>query len=151
EVYGKSREAERPVPLTALRQQPAEAHLIGPGDVLGIYVEGVLGDKTAPPPVRIPEQGNVPPALGYPLPVREDGTVPLPLVEPVNVEGLTLVQAQEKVVEAYTVTKKILQPGRTRIIVTLIKPRTYHVLVLREDAGGTTFGTGGGFGLNNNG
>src|SRR5262249_33513556 len=34
----------------------------------------------------------------------------------------------------------------SRIIVTLLKPRQYHVLVLREDAGGTTFGTAGGFG-----
>jgi hypothetical protein len=151
EVYGKSRENERPIPLTALRQKPPDAYLIGPGDVLGVYVEGVLGDKATPPPVRIPEQGNVPPALGYPLPVREDGTVPLPLLDPVKVEGLTLAQAQAKVVEAYTVSKKILQPGRARIVVTLIKPRTSHVLVLREDAGGTTFGTSGGFGVSTNG
>src|SRR5262249_18849004 len=56
EVYGKSRENERPIPLTALRQKPPEAHLVGPGDVLGVYVEGVLGDKATPPPGRIPEQ-----------------------------------------------------------------------------------------------
>jgi len=147
EVYGKSREAERPIPLSALRQKPPEAHLVGPGDVLGVYVEGVLGDKSTPPPVRIPEQGNVPPALGYPLPVREDGTVPLPMVGPLKVEGLTLAEVQAKVVEAYTVTKKILQPRTARIVVTLIKPRTFHVLVLREDAGGSTFGTSGGFGV----
>jgi hypothetical protein len=30
--------------------------------------------------------------------------------------------------------------------VTLLRPRQYHVLVLREDAGGTTFGSTGGFG-----
>src|SRR5262249_17952595 len=76
-----------------------------------------------------------------------DGTVPLPMVDPLKVEGLTLAEVQAKVVEAYTVTKKILQPRTARIVVTLIKPRTFHVLVLREDAGGSTFGTSGGFGV----
>src|SRR5262245_33527514 len=147
EALGVSRENDKPISLAALRQKPPEFYELGPGDVLGVYIEGVLGEKTTPPPVRIPEQGNVPPALGYPLPVREDGTVPLPLIAPVRVEGLTLAEAQSKVVEAYTVTKKILQPGAARILVTLIKARTYHVLVLREDAGGTTFGTSGGFGV----
>jgi hypothetical protein len=42
--------------------------------------------------------------------------------------------------------KKLLKDDTARIIVTLLKPRTYHVLVLREDAGGTTYGTSGGFG-----
>jgi protein involved in polysaccharide export with SLBB domain len=146
EAFGESRETMKPIKLTALRQKPPEAYLLGPGDVLGVYIEGVLGEKGQPPPVRIPEQGNLLPALGYPLPVRENGTVPLPLINPVKVEGLNLAEAQAKIVEAYTVTKKILQPGRDRIIVTLIQPRKYNVLVLREDAGGTTFGTQGGFG-----
>jgi protein involved in polysaccharide export with SLBB domain len=146
EVFGESRETMRPIQLTALRQKPPEAYLLGPGDVLGVYIEGVLGEKGQPPPVRIPEQSNLQPALGYPLPVRENGTVPLPLINPVKVEDLTLADAQAKIVEAYTVTKKILQPGRDRIIITLIQPRKYNVLVLREDAGGTTFGTQGGFG-----
>ncbi|MGL4551963.1 MAG: polysaccharide biosynthesis/export family protein [Gemmataceae bacterium] len=146
EALGQSRETERPISLASLRQPPPEFYRLGPGDVLGVHVEGVLGEKNAPPPVRIPEQGNVPPALGYPLPVREDGTVPLPLIDPVKVEGLSLSEAQAKVVKAYTVTKVILKPGRDRIIVTLIKPRTYQVLVLREDAGDSTVGTTGGFG-----
>jgi hypothetical protein len=147
EVFGESRETMRPIQLTALRQKPPDAYLLGPGDVLGVYIEGVLGEKGQAPPVRIPEQGNLLPALGYPLPVRENGTVPLPLINPVKVEGLSVADAQAKIVEAYTVTKKILQPGRDRIIVTLIQPRKYNVLVLREDAGGTTFGTQGGFGV----
>src|SRR5262249_50424133 len=50
-----------------------------------------------------------------------------------------------KIVEAYTVTKKILKPGGERIIVTLLRPRQYRVMVLREDAGGSTFGTSGGY------
>jgi hypothetical protein len=146
QAFGESRENLRPIAVTALRQSPSKVYLLGPGDVLGVFIEGVLGEKTQPPPVRIPEQGNVPPALGYPLPVREDGTVPLPLINPVKVEGLSLAEAQAKIVEEYTTKGDILKKDRARIIVTLIQRRKYHVLVLREDAGGTTFGTQGGFG-----
>jgi hypothetical protein len=55
-------------------------------------------------------------------------------------------EAQAKIVEAYTTRGDILKKDRARIIVTLMQRRKYHVLVLREDAGGTTFGTQGGFG-----
>lgn len=145
EVLGESKDLEQPIALTALRQKSPEVYRLAPGDVLGVWVEGVLGDRNQPPPVRIPEQGNVPPALGFPLPVRENGTVPLPLINPVKVEGLTVEEAQAKIIEAYTVKKQILQPGRERVIVTLVRPRQYHVLVLREDSGAVTFGSSGGF------
>jgi hypothetical protein len=146
EIHGESKEQLKQIPLTALRQKQPEVYLLAPGDVLGVYIEGVLPiDKNAPPPVRVHEQGNVPPALGFPIPVREDGTVPLPLVGSVKVEGLSLVQAQAKLVHEYTVKKQFLKPDKA-VIITLIRPRQYHVLVLREDAGGSTFGTSGGYG-----
>jgi hypothetical protein len=46
---------------------------------------------------------------------------------------MTIEQAQEAVRKAYTVTNQILRPGRERIIVTMMQPRTYHILVIRED------------------
>jgi len=101
--------------------------------VLGIYIEGVLGNKDEPPPVHFPEEGdNLPPAVGYPVPVREDGTVSLPLADPIRVRGLTIGQVEQTIRNAY-IRKKILKPERERIIVTLMRPRTYHVLVVRED------------------
>jgi protein involved in polysaccharide export with SLBB domain len=135
EVLGQRKEEERTIPLPLLRQKPPEVYRLAPGDVLGVWIEGVLGDKAQPPPLHVPEQGGVPPAFGYPLPVRADGTVPLPLIDPVKVEGMTVAEAQDAIVKAYTVTKKILQPGRERVIVTLMRPRTYHVLVVRQDTG----------------
>lgn len=110
----------------------------------------MLGEKNVVPPVRFPEQGNLPPAIGFPLPVRDDGTVPVPLIKAVKVDGLSITKAQAAILRAYTVKdekggKEILKPDRARIIVTLIKPRQYRVLVLREDAGGVTVGTSGGF------
>ena len=74
----------------------------------------------------------MPPSIGFPIPIREDGTVSLPLVDPINLRGLTLQQAEQKIRKAY-ISKQILKPERERIIVTLMKPRTYHVLVVRED------------------
>jgi protein involved in polysaccharide export with SLBB domain len=140
ELLGRPREEERPLPLPLLRQNPPEVYRLAPGDVLGVYIEGVLGERTQPPPVRYAEQSNVPPAFGYPLPVREDGTLPLPLIQPLKVQGMTIPEVQEAIRRAYTFPKEILKPGSERIVVTLVRPRTYHVLVVREDAGGAVSG-----------
>lgn len=132
EFLGRSRELEQPIPLNNLRQQPPAVYRLLPGDILGIYIEGILGERTQPPPVRLSEQGK--PTLGYPIPVREDGTVSLPLIDPVRVQGMSIAEAERAIRTAYTVTKEILVPGRERIIVTLMAPRQYHVLVIRQDA-----------------
>src|SRR6516165_3623966 len=57
------------IPLTALRQPPPDVYRLDKGDVVGIYIEGILGEKNLPPPVRYAELGNLPPAVGYPIPV----------------------------------------------------------------------------------
>jgi protein involved in polysaccharide export with SLBB domain len=141
ELLAAPKEGQRTIPLTLLRQKPTDAYLLESGDVLGVYIEGVLGDRNVPPPVRLVEQSGLPPAMGYPTPVRSNGTISLPLVEPINVAGLTVAEAEEAVRQAYTVKKEVLRPGRERIIVTLLQPRTYHVLVIRQDAGSGTGNT----------
>ncbi|MDY3552159.1 polysaccharide biosynthesis/export family protein [Gemmata sp. JC717] len=147
EAFGESKADLSAVSLAALTPPAPPAHLIGPGDTLGVFIEGVLGERGGQPPVRIPEQGSAPPGIGFPIPIREDGTAPLPLIDPLKLEGLTLPQAQDRVREAYLKPKKLLADSdKARIIVTLLRPRQYHVLVLREDAGGTTFGSAGGLG-----
>ena len=48
----------------------------------GFYVfEGVLGEEGQLPPVNVSASSTQPPSLGYPIPVRDDGTLPLPLVD----------------------------------------------------------------------
>ena len=131
--FRESRTDKEPINFLRLRQEPPEAYRLDERDVLGVYIEGVLGSKDEPPPVHYPEAGeDLPPAIGYPVPVREDGSVSLPLVDAVDVRGLTLAQAEKKIRNAY-IRKRILKPDRERIIVTLMRPRTYHVLVVRED------------------
>jgi protein involved in polysaccharide export with SLBB domain len=141
EVHGRRREEERTIPLALLRQKPPEVYRLAPGDVLGVWVEGILGDKNQPPPVHMPaEHSNRLPAFGYPIPVTADGTIHLPLIDPIKVEGRTLSEVQDEILKAYTVTKKILQPGAGKVIVTLMNPRTYHVLVVRQDTGAVALG-----------
>src|SRR5450755_4259622 len=54
EVFGTSREAEKTIPLTLLRQkqpEPLIGYLLDAGDILGVFVEGVLGEKGGIPPL----------------------------------------------------------------------------------------------------
>src|SRR5207302_1478339 len=80
---------------------------------------------------------GLPPAVGFPIPVRSDGTVSLPLIAPVSVQGLSVEQAQEAIRDAYIKSpeaKPILQPGRERVLVSLMRRRVEQILVFRQDA-----------------
>src|SRR5438552_18317511 len=66
ELLGVPREGTRELPLTLLRQKPPEPYPLAAHDVLGIWIEGVLGERNQLPPV-IPESvilRNLPPAVG---------------------------------------------------------------------------------------
>lgn len=134
EVLGRPRADMQQITISRLRQNPPPVYQLGPGDVLGMYIEFVLGEEGESPPVHFPEEGDQPPALGYPVPVREDGTLALPLIQPVKVEGLTLEQATEAVRSAY-LNAQVLQAGRDKVLVTLMRRREYRVLVIREEEG----------------
>jgi protein involved in polysaccharide export with SLBB domain len=124
------------IDISRLSQPQPRERLVDARDILGIFIEGVLGSADEPPPVNIPQPGSdLPPSIGYPIPVREDGTLPLPLIPPVPVKGLTLTQIENVIRRAYTVDNQFLQPGKERIIVTLMKLRTYRVTVMRQDGG----------------
>jgi hypothetical protein len=137
-----------PVDISLLSIEPPRDYQIAAGDILGIYVEGVMpfNAPTAPPtppPVNFPDaESTLPPSIGYPIPVQDDGTLSLPLLEPLDVEGLTLEQVRDAIRDAY-IDEDILRPEKARPIVTIIQERTYDVIVVREDA---AFGGGGGGG-----
>ncbi len=121
--------------LARLRQDPPKNYLLDSGDMLGVFIDGVLGSAEEPPPVNNPEKGSeLPPSIGYPMPVRKDGTISLPLIPPINVRGMTVSQAEEAVRRAYIVDFQILKADQARISVTLMRERRYHVIVIREDA-----------------
>ncbi len=134
-VMTRPRSDMQEISLSRLRQSTPEHYQLGAHDLLGIYIENVLGKTDEPPPVHFPEDGERDPSIGFPIPIREDGTVALPYIPPMKLEGLTIEQATSLIRKAYTVDKRLLPEGKDRIIVTLIKRRTYRVLVVREENG----------------
>jgi protein involved in polysaccharide export with SLBB domain len=140
ELRGESREARKPIPLFLLRMPLPPVYRLDAGDILGVWIEGILGERNQPVPVHLSDAANTPPLLGFPIPVREDGTVLLPLVAPVTVRGMSIPEAHEAIRLAYTAKKQILQPGRERIFISLQRSRQYNVLVVREDGGAAPTG-----------
>lgn len=124
------------IDLTLLRQKPKK-YQVDKGDVLGIYVEGVFGKDGEMPPIYEPTTGSDgSPSLGYPIRVRENGTISLPwLAQPMVVRGMSIAEVEEAVRFAYTQRHRLVKPDQARIMVTLQKPRTYDVMVVRQEAG----------------
>lgn len=152
EVLGPSKDELRPIPLDLLRQNPAKEHLVDTGDVIGVYIEGVLGERNQPIPIREIYQGgggvggtgggaggggvsqrNIRPSLGFPVPVQEGGYILLPMIDPLKVDGLTIKEVQKAIQKACMEPKELLPKEGARIVVTLMQPRTYNVLVMRRD------------------
>lgn len=144
QFLGPSRDGLRTInPLLLTRSRPSE-HLVGPGDVLAIYIPGILGAVSPDlqsvgetPPINYPQDPEMPPTIGFPITVRGDGMISLPQVPPIPVTGLTLAQTEEAIRRAYTEPKQILPDGRERVLVSLQRPREYRVLVVRQETAST--------------
>ncbi len=132
-----------PLPFAALGQPRATEHLIGAGDTLAIFVYGVFPATEELTPVQIrtqavnqlyypPHGAEIGPSTGLPVRVESDGTVDLPLVGPIRLEGLGVSQAVERIRSVYT-ENNVIQLGRERITVGLLTPRVKRIVVLRED------------------
>lgn len=133
-----------PVNLALLSQDPPRSYIIGPGDVLSIYIRGLIPpnvDDAAPviqgnlfnQQVYYPPAGNIQsPSVGVPLQVSEDGTLPLPIVGTISVSGLTIQQAADKITSEI-VDKEVVQRGREYVYVTLVRPRVSRIVVIREE------------------
>ena len=139
-----------PLDPSRLTQEPPRQYLVDKGDILGIYIEGVLpytdSDKPpTPPPVNMPtDKSTLDPSLGFPIVVQENGTIALPSIEPVKVKGMTLEQVTDIIRKAYLDARIFTDPARLRPIVTMLKERTYSVVVVRQDVGTQTQSPGGG-------
>lgn len=144
EYKAEVRSGKETIDLSLLRQPAPKHYLLDSGDVLGVYIEGVLGQFKDVPPVHFPQSQEVAPSLGYPIPIREDGTISLPLIGNVFARGLTLTQLEETIRRKYTTEKKILKEGRDRILISLQKPRSYRVLVIRQENANDVVGSSAG-------
>lgn len=146
-LRAESRSCQTPINFAALRQSPPTAHSVGPGDLLSVYVAGVIPAQADGVPTIFPDrtQTNIyyppggltnTPALGLPMGVNSDGTMILPLVGPVNVDGLSVQDTAELIARTYR-DKGILQAGRERVSVSVLKARVHRILVIREDTPGS--------------
>lgn len=144
-----------PIDFSRLRQDQSDFYTLDAEDVLGVFIENVLGEFGSAPPVQIPDpNSDLPPAIGFPIPVREDGTISLPLVDPIPVRGLTVQQAEALITRAYREGPNPILIKRGRIIVTQLRKRTNRVFIVRQDnslaSRGTQFqGLGAGGVVNN--
>ena len=128
------RDCTRTIDLSRLQQPRPCEHLVGPGDTLGVFIEGVLGEEDKGPPVIAPATDRQRPKLGYPVVVRRDGMLTLPFLDaPIAVAGRTVPDVEKLVREAYTGEGGFVKPGGERIFVQLQSPRTTRVLVVRRD------------------
>lgn len=143
EVLGESREIEQTIPDKFLKANRQDPYLLAPNDVLGIFIKNVTGDERAVPPVFTSPDSRLPPSIGFPFAIREDGTVSLPLaLEPIKVAGLSLVEAEKEIRRMFVDVWGILKPETSSVIVTLQRQHTNTIYVLRQDSGAVSFGTG---------
>lgn len=133
-----------PVNLALLSQTPPRSYVIGPGDVLSVYIRGLLPpnvEDSAPVlqnPAMLqteyyPPVGTVMgPSAGIPIHVGEDGTIPIPVIGSVKVDGMTIQQAADKLTSV-VIEKKVVVKGREYIYVNLVRSRVHRVMVVREE------------------
>jgi len=73
--------------------------------VLGIYIADVLGDREELPQVAYPsfrtKNSPIEPFVGQPIKVESNGTIKLPYVEPIYVEGMSLPQVRDEISNQY--------------------------------------------------
>ncbi|MFO1020590.1 MAG: polysaccharide biosynthesis/export family protein [Planctomycetales bacterium] len=131
---GPSRGGKETIDLSQLRQQPKNEYLVDSGDTLGIYIENTFPRRAVDvPPAYFPQQLEVPPSLGYPVPIREDGTITLPILGKIHVAGLTVAQVEDKLRQLY-VNKGDILKSTLNIMVSLQRARTYQVMVIRQES-----------------
>ncbi len=146
-LRGESRTALHEINFASLGQAPPKEYKLGPGDTLGVLVRGVVPATTEETPLIVTDRfqntqyyppGGLArtPTLGVPFDVQSDGMLRLPLIEPLNVAGMTIQQVADKIAEVYR-ARGIIQPNREQIHVALIKARYYRVLVIRQDTPGS--------------
>jgi len=112
-------------------------HVVGAGDVLGIYVADIIGKREELPAVSYPHYRNrnapTEPFVGQPIKVEADGTIQLPYIAPIHVDGMTLLEVRNAIRQEYSIKTDFVKDGRDNTVVTLITPRFCRIHVFRQD------------------
>ena len=129
------------IDLSLLGQPRPAVYRYDTGDVIGVFVNTLLGPEGIDPPPTIAETTrNLIPGLGYPFLVGRDGTIDLPELGPVFVRGLTKAELTNRLKElskANTLGPED-DPDEVEdpvVLVSTIKERTIRVVVFRDELG----------------
>ncbi len=145
EILGRPKADLKYVPQTVLQQRDADPYRLDKGDVLAIVAEFVIAPEGIQPPVKLPDPISNTAAVGYPFPVRDDGTISLPRLPPIPVRGLSVAEAEE-LIKRYVTGEvggvRLVPANGSRVSVQIYQKRLYRVTVLREDAQAFTQQTG---------
>ena len=149
EVLGKSKADMQPIDLTLLRRKEPDPYRLDKGDLLAIIAADLFGPENAPIPVNPPDINNREASTGFPVPVRDDGTISLPgqneNIVPLNVRGKTLREAEEDI-KKMIVKADQFKEGKFKVSVQMARRRQYRVYVQREDTQQIPFSGAGGVG-----
>jgi protein involved in polysaccharide export with SLBB domain len=104
----------RNIDIRQLAVDPLPAYRVHAGDVLGITAKDIFGDQTH-----------------LPISVLNDGTISLPLLKPISVQGLTVAETRERVQQRYFESKIVAPP--CPVLITMIEIHRINVLVWRVD------------------
>ncbi|HVJ68915.1 MAG TPA: hypothetical protein VM510_13080, partial [Caulifigura sp.] len=145
ELLAESREGRRTINLSLLVRGPVDQHRVEGGDILAVYIPGLLGTRSLigptlgrdtvgdAPPISAPANVIDPPTMGYPITVRDDHTLVLPQLPPINVYGLTLRETELAIANACQ-RAQLMQMNNSQVMVSLWRPREYRVMVVRQEA-----------------
>ena len=157
ELLGESREGRRTINLSMLVRSPVDQHRVEGGDILAVYIPGLLGTRSLigpalgretvgeAPPITAPMTPLDPPTMGYPITVRDDHTLVLPQLPPINVYGMSLREVEIAIGNACT-QAQLMQMNNSQVLVALWRPREYRVMVVRQEATEPMAMAGGGMG-----
>lgn len=139
ELEGPSRSNKDTIHLGMLTRSRPDQHRCAAGDVLSIYVPRVIGRLATDfqqvgiePPINNPSSQDDPPTIGFPFHVRDDHTISLPQIAPINVYNMTLHQVEQTIRDAY-IRDNILKAEDAMVLVSLQRPRVHRVLVVRQE------------------
>jgi hypothetical protein len=135
-----------PINFQLLSKPQDSDHFLDAGDVLGVTVARLMpsGEFSAP---IVPSPGTLSqtyypplgavnaPSYGVPVTVQSDGSILLPEIPAIDVKGLTLKAAAEKIAEVY-IDKKVLKDDTAQVSLVLLRSRVNRIVVIREDAQG---------------